>query len=203
MYVYIYDARIARCRRPLTQVATGLPVRIPSGTDRNPGRTVHIREHLRQAVSGAGGLTLPSVGTVQWTTPRALQELVHLGLACAREDGDRRPALMEVRRELWALLARMDRPGLDGEVRGHACVNGVFVCVWCVYVWGVCVCVVMCMCMCVCVCVGCMCMCMRMCGLYVYAYVWCVGCMCMRACVLGTGGRSKNARTRREAPSSS
>ena len=52
------------------------------------------------------------------------------------------------------------------------------VCVWCVYVCGVCmyVCVYVCVCMCVYVCVVCVCMC-------VYVCVVCV-CMCVYVCVV-------------------
>ena len=89
-------------------------MRVPSATDRHPDRTVHVREHLRAAVSAH---RLAAVTTVHWRTPRALEELVGVGLACCSEAAEVRPALAVARRELWALLARMDRPANGEQVR--------------------------------------------------------------------------------------
>ena len=56
----------------------------------------------------------------------------------------------------------------------YVCVRGVCMwqwCVWCMYVYAVCVCIVH-MCVCMCVCVVCVC------GMWYVCGVWCMVCVC-------------------------
>ena len=98
----------------VVQVATGLPVRIAAPTERNPGRMVHLREHLRRTVS-AGPLALAAASTVRWASADALHELVTIGLECCAEDPDDRLLLRDARARLAPLL----HPAAD-EGRGDA-----------------------------------------------------------------------------------
>ena len=102
----------------MVQVATGLPVRIAAPTERNPGRMVHLREHLRRTVS-AGPLALAAASNVRWASADALRELVSIGLECCAEEPDDRLLLKDARARLAPLL----HPAAD-EGRGAAGVGG-------------------------------------------------------------------------------
>ncbi len=105
-------------RLSMNQVATGLPVRIAAPTERNPGRMVHLREHLRRAVS-AGPLALAAASTVHWASADALHELVTIGLECCAEEPDDRLLLRGARSRLAPLL----HPATTGS-RGEAGAGG-------------------------------------------------------------------------------
>lgn len=64
---------------------------------------VHLREHLRRAVS-AGPRAIAAASNVRWASADALRELVSIGLECCAEEPDDRLVLRDARARLAPLL---------------------------------------------------------------------------------------------------
>ncbi len=104
------------------QVATGLPVRIAAPSARNPGRMMHIVDHVKSALADG---SLPSLTTVPWDSEDTLQVLADVGLGCCVDDPDERIALSSARTRLVALLDRLS--GRSGVATFPVSLNSIFV----------------------------------------------------------------------------
>jgi hypothetical protein len=86
------------------QVATGLDVIVPDPTERNPSRTVPLKDYLRR-VKPQPNFTTLSASWTRSTRGDVLSRLVDIGLECCHDDPDDRPELGTVRQDLESLLA--------------------------------------------------------------------------------------------------